>query len=55
MATKNEITGDSIQTKTTSDAFRKGYEGIDFSIKLETPVAQPDISPDKPMESTETK
>ena len=55
MVSKNEITGDSIQTKSTSDAFRKGYEGVDFSIKLETPVAQPDIPTDKPMESTEAK
>jgi hypothetical protein len=50
MASKNDITGDKIQTKVgNNDKFKEGFEGIDWSVKLE--VTKP--TPDKPVEPTE--
>lgn len=43
MATKNDITGDSIQTKTVSDAYRSNYDQI-FRVKT---------WPDNPLEGGE--
>jgi|APCry1669188879_1035177.scaffolds.fasta_scaffold22780_4 hypothetical protein len=37
MAAKNDITGDSILSKSSSKAFDKGFDGIDWSVKLEVP------------------
>lgn len=34
MATKNEITGDTLISKQTNEKFSKGYDAIDFSKKL---------------------
>lgn len=47
MAARNEITGDLIKTKVgDSDKFKKGFDGIDWSVKLEDTVA----TSDKPVE-----
>jgi hypothetical protein len=35
MTAKNDITGDVIQTKQTSDKYRQGFDAIDWSKKLE--------------------
>ena len=35
MAAKNDITGDSILSKKGSKNFDKGYDGIDWSVKLD--------------------
>jgi hypothetical protein len=36
MAARNEITGDLIKTRVgNSDNFKKGFDGIDWSVKLE--------------------
>jgi len=37
MVSKNDITGDSILSKSSSKAFDKGFDGIDWSVKLDTP------------------
>jgi hypothetical protein len=37
MAAKNDITGDSILSKTASKEFDKNFDAIDWSVKLETP------------------
>lgn len=34
MATKNDITGDSLISKQNNENFNKGFDGIDFSKKL---------------------
>jgi hypothetical protein len=55
VVSKNDVTGDSLSTKPTTEKFRKGYEGIDWSVKLNTdeaPVDTPKISSDQPLEST---
>lgn len=49
MATKNDITGDSIRTKTVSDAFRSNYDAIfgkkDENKPLVSDVDIPDSDP----------
>jgi hypothetical protein len=50
MAARNEITGDLIKTRVgNSDNFKKGFDGIDWSVKLE------DVTPatNQPVESTQ--
>jgi len=37
MVSKNDITGDSILSKSSSKAFDKGFDAIDWSVKLDTP------------------
>lgn len=37
MAAKNDITGDSILSKTTTKEFDKNFDTIDWSVKLDTP------------------
>lgn len=37
MAAKNDITGDSILSKTATKEFDKNFDTIDWSVKLETP------------------
>ena len=37
MAAKNDITGDSILSKTATKEFDKNFDGIDWTIKLDTP------------------
>ena len=37
MAAKNDITGDSIISKTATKNYDKNFDAIDWSIKLETP------------------
>lgn len=50
MTSRNDITGDKIQTKVgNNDKFKEGFEGIDWSVKLE--VTKP--TTDKPVEPTE--
>lgn len=49
MAAKNDITGDLIQSRKSNENFDKGFGQIDWSVKLEQPVAPTD----KPVESTE--
>jgi hypothetical protein len=42
MTAKNPITGDLIKTKVNHDEkFSKNYDGIDWSVKLETPNPNP--------------
>jgi hypothetical protein len=55
VVSKNDITGDSLSTKTTTDDYRSGYEGIDWSVKLNTdeaPLESLEDSTDKPLEPT---
>jgi len=50
MTARNEITGDLIKTRVgNSDNFKKGFDGIDWSVKLE------DVTPttNQPVESTQ--
>jgi hypothetical protein len=50
MTARNEITGDLIKTRAgNSDNFKKGFDGIDWSVKLE------DVTPatNQPVESTQ--
>ena len=42
MVSKNDITGDSIQTKVNSDAYREGYERI-FGNKKKVDVELPKV------------
>jgi hypothetical protein len=50
MTARNDITGDLIKTKVSDDRkFKKGYDGIDWSVKLEDPAP----TPDKPAEPTQ--
>lgn len=42
MVAKNDITGDSIQTKVNSDAYRDGYERI-FGKKQKKEVELPEV------------
>jgi hypothetical protein len=37
MAAKNDVTGDSILSKTTTKEFDKNFDTIDWSVKLDTP------------------
>ena len=37
MAAKNDITGDSILSKTATKEFDKNFDAIDWSVKLEAP------------------
>ncbi len=47
MAARNEITGDLIKTRVgNSDNFKKGFDGIDWSVKLEDAKS----TTDKPVE-----
>ena len=47
MTSKNDITGDVIKTKISNGKkFKEGFEGIDWSVKLE--VTKP--TPDKPVQ-----
>lgn len=41
MATKNDITLDTLITKVPSKKYLSNYDNIDFSVKLETPVDSP--------------
>lgn len=34
MATKNDITGDSLVSKVSTEKFNKGYDGIDWTLPL---------------------
>lgn len=48
MAARNEITGDLIKTRVgNSDKFKKGFDGIDWSVKLEdvTPATNQPVEP----------
>jgi hypothetical protein len=48
MAARNEITGDLIKTRVgNSDKFKKGFDGIDWSVKLEdvTPAPTEPVEP----------
>jgi len=48
MAARNEITGDLIKTRVgNSDNFKKGFDGIDWSVKLEdvTPATNQPVEP----------
>jgi hypothetical protein len=49
---KNDVTGDSLKSRPVTEKFSKGFDGIDWSVKLETPVATPEIPSDKPLEPT---
>jgi hypothetical protein len=37
MAAKNDVTGDSILSKTATKEFDKNFDTIDWSVKLDTP------------------
>jgi hypothetical protein len=37
MVSKNDITGDSILSKTATKEFDKNFDAIDWSVKLDTP------------------
>lgn len=51
MATKNDITLDTLVTKVPSEKYLNNYGNIDFSVKLESPVEKPHVVPeDKPKE-----
>ena len=51
MATKNDITLDTLVTRVPSKEYLNNYGSIDFSIKLETPVEKSRVVPeDKPKE-----
>ena len=43
MATKNDITGDTIQTRGTSEAFRNNYDLIFRKKKVEQPTEEYDV------------
>lgn len=48
MTARNEITGDLIKTRVgNSDNFKKGFDGIDWSVKLEdvTPATNQPVEP----------
>jgi hypothetical protein len=48
MAARNDITGDLIKTRVgNSDNFKKGFDGIDWSVKLEdvTPTTNQPVEP----------
>jgi hypothetical protein len=50
MAARNDITGDLIKTRVgNSDNFKKGFDGIDWSVKLEDTVA-PTNQPVEPVQ-----
>lgn len=53
MAAKNDITGDSIQTKVVSDKFRDGYDRIFGKKHEDKPIVQSMDIPDS--DSTQTK
>ncbi len=38
MATKNDITGDLIKSKTSNETFDKNFDQIDWSVKLEDSI-----------------
>lgn len=46
MAAKNDITGDTIISRIQSNSYDDGYDGIDWSVKLE----EPKPATDKPVE-----
>ncbi len=41
MVTKNDITGDLLKSKVTNKNFTKGFEGIDWSDKMDSPKPAP--------------
>ncbi len=52
MATKNDITLDTLITKMPSKKYLSNYDNIDFSVKLETPTVSPaEVQEDKPEDS----
>jgi hypothetical protein len=49
MAARNDITGDLIKTKVADDKeYKKNYDGIDWSVKLEDTPKQEDTE-EKPL------
>lgn len=46
MAAKNDITGDSIQTRGASKQFEKNFDQIDWSVKLDDTLTVPDSIPE---------
>lgn len=54
MAAINDITGDTLRSKTPSKAYSDNFDAI-FRKKLtETPVAPSEVTTDKPVESPES-
>lgn len=47
---KNDITGDDIKSRIQSNSYDDGYDGIDWSVKLDDPV----VTPAKPVDNAET-
>lgn len=45
MATKNDVTGDTLKSKITTDNYRSGFDAIDWSVKNE-PVRNEELKPD---------
>jgi hypothetical protein len=51
MSSKNDVTGDSLRTKPTSESYANNYDAI-FRKPKETPMDSTEVSTDKPLEST---